>query len=192
MKLTDWYCVQVAAGCEKKAQAALLARRVVLKDPFIENVEVPESSELKFHKDGKRKVVKSKLLPGYILVQVKKEIITDELGNTKQVFPAVTQQTIKDTANVLGFAGSDKNKPRSMRPKEIKNVFERVDDTHLEVKTNIAVDYQEGDILDVVSGPFSGRKCEVVNIQGDKILGQLDMFGRIIPAEFTKEQVYKQ
>ena len=67
MKLTDWYCVQVAAGCEKKAQAALLARRAVLQDPFIENVEVPEASELVFSKDGKRKVVKNKLLPGYIL-----------------------------------------------------------------------------------------------------------------------------
>lgn len=192
MKLTDWYCVQVAAGCEKKAQAALLARRAVLQDPFIENVEVPEASELVFSKDGKRKVVKNKLLPGYILVQVKKESVEDVLGNVSKVFPAVTQQTIKDTANVLGFAGSDKNKPRMMRPKEIKNVFERVDDTHLEVKTNVSVDYQEGDILDVVSGPFSGHKCEVVNIQGNKILGQLDMFGRIIPAEFTLEQVYKQ
>ena len=192
MKLTDWYCVQVAAGCEKKAQAALLARRAVLQDPFIENVEVPEASELVFSKDGKRKVVKNKLLPGYILVQVKKENVEDVLGNISQVFPAVTQQTIKDTANVLGFAGSDKNKPRMMRPKEIKNVFERVDDTHLEVKTNVSVDYQEGDILDVVAGPFSGHKCEVINIQGNKILGQLDMFGRIIPAEFTLEQVYKQ
>ena len=40
MRHTDWYCVQVAAGCEKKAQADLLARRVVVQDKFIENVEV--------------------------------------------------------------------------------------------------------------------------------------------------------
>lgn len=102
MRHTDWYCVQVAAGCEKKAQADLLARRVVVQDKFIENVEVPESSELVFKRDGQRKVVKSKLLPGYILVQVKKERLEDELGNIKTVFPAVTQQTIKDTMNVLG------------------------------------------------------------------------------------------
>ena len=66
------------------------------------------------------------------------------------------------------------------------------DEAHLEVKQNVGFDYVEGDILDVVSGPFAGQECEVISIQGNKILGQLDMFGRIIPAEFTKEQVYKK
>ena len=192
MNYKDWYCVMVASGCEKKAQADLLARRAVLKDPFIQAVEVPESTEMKVSKDGKRKVVKTKVLPGYILVQVLRERIEDELGNVKQVFPAFTQSTIKDTANVLGFAGANKNKPRMMKPAEVELLFNRVDDTHLEVKQNVTIDYKEGDILEVVSGPFTGYKCEVVNVQGTKILGQLDMFGRQVPAEFTKEQVYKK
>ena len=191
MNYNNWYCVMVAAGCEKKAQADLLARRAVLKDPFIESVEVPESTEMKFTKAGKRRVVKTKVIPGYILVQVLRERVEDELGNVKHIFPAFTQETIKDTANVLGFAGPNKNKPRMMKPSEMETLFNRVDDTHLEVKTNVIVDYQVGDILDVTSGPFSGYKCEVVSIQGTKILGQLDMFGRVVPAEFTKEQVYK-
>jgi transcriptional antiterminator NusG len=192
MNYKDWYCVMVAAGCEKKAQADLLARRAVLDDRFILNVEVPEATEMKFKKDGKRRVVKTKVLPGYILVQVKKEKIEDELGNVTHVFPAFTQETIKDTANVLGFAGANKNKPRMMKPKEMELLFNRVDDTHLEVKQNVVIDYQEGDLLDVVSGPFAGYTCEVVSIQGTKIVGQLDMFGRQVSAEFTKEQVYKK
>lgn len=192
MNYKDWYCVMVAAGCEKKAQADLLARRAVLEDRFILNVEVPEATEMKFKKDGKRRVVKTKVLPGYILVQVKKERIEDELGNVTHVFPAFTQETIKDTANVLGFAGANKNKPRMMKPKEMELLFNRVDDTHLEVKQNVVIDYQEGDLLDVVSGPFAGYTCEVVSIQGTKIVGQLDMFGRQVSAEFTKEQVYKK
>ena len=65
------------------------------------------------------------------------------------------------------------------------------DDAHLEVKQNLISDFQEGDMLEVISGPFSGHTCEVMNIQGSKILGHLDMFGRIVPAEFTKDQVYK-
>ena len=52
-------------------------------------------------------------------------------------------------------------------------------------------EYQEGDILDVVAGPFVGHKAEVVGLQGDKIKCQLDMFGRTVPAELTKDQVYK-
>ena len=192
MDYKNWYCVQVASGCENKARADLLARKAVLDDRFIQGVEVPESTELKVDKSGKRRVIKTKVLPGYILVQVLKEKFEDEEGNVRYEFPAYTQETINKTFNVLGFAGMNKKKPRMMKPQEVKSVFDRVDDTHLEVKQNVQVDYEIGDILDVVAGPFEGQKCEVVNIQGNKILGQLDMFGRIIPAEFTKDQVYKK
>ena len=191
MNYRDWYCVQVASGCENKSRADLMARKEVLGDRNILNVESPESTELVVDKTGKRKTVKKKLLPGYILVQVAKEIVEQADGTTKKVFPPTSQETIRYTANVLGFAGANKNKPRMMKPQEVENIFSLVDDTHFEVKSNVLTEYQEGDILDVVSGPFVGHKCEVVSLQGDKILGQLDMFGRIIPAEFNKDQVYK-
>jgi hypothetical protein len=51
--------------------------------------------------------------------------------------------------------------------------------------------FYEGDILEVIQGPFQGYNVEVITVQGDKILGQLDMFGRTVPAEFTKNQLYK-
>ena len=74
------------------------------------------------------------------------------------------------------------------RPREIKKLFDLCDDAHLESKQNAVFDYQEGDILDVVSGPFAGYKCEVVSFKRDKILDKLDMLWRTAPAEFTKEQ----
>ena len=192
MNYNNWYAVQVASGCEKKARADLLARKDVLGDRFIKNVEVPESQEMKFNKAGNRRIVKTKLLPGYILVQVMKEVIETESGETKKVFPASSHDAIQATFNVLGFAGSDKKKPRVMKPEQVEGIFKRVDEAHIEIKQNVVLDYQEGDILDVISGPFAGYSCEVSSIQGNKILGQLDMFGRIVPAEFTKEQVYKK
>ncbi len=192
MNYRDWYCVQVAAGCENKSRADLMARKEVLKDPYIKDVESPEVTELVTDKGGRRRMVKKKILPGYILVQVLKESIENEDGTITKVFPAFSQETIKDTMNVIGFAGANKNKPRMMKPFEVENVFNIVDEAHLEVKQNVMIDYQEGDILDVVSGPFVGQKMEVTGLQGDKIIGQLDMFGRIIPAEFSKDQVYKK
>lgn len=191
MDYRGWYCVQVASGCEKKARADLLARREVLQDRFIVDVEVPESTEMSFAKDGKRRIYKRKLLPGYIIVKVNKETVEKPDGTQEKVFPAFTQETINTTFNVIGFANCNKKKPLPMRPKEVKNLFDRVDETHLEVKGNVQTDYEIGDILDVIAGPFKGNKCEVVNLQGDKILGQIEMFGRIIPAEFGVEQVYK-
>ncbi len=191
MNYRDWYCVQVAAGCEKKSRADLLARKEVLQDRHIINVEAPETTELVVDRSGKRKTVKKKLLPGYILVQVTKEIVENLDGTTSKVFPAVSQETIRYTANVIGFAGSNKNKPRMMKPNEVQNVFNLVDETHLEVKSNVLTDYCLGDILSVISGPFTGHKMEVTSLQGDKLIGQIDMFGRGVSAEFTKEQVYK-
>ena len=192
MDYRNWYSVQVAAGCEKKAKADLLARRSVLDDRFIQNVEVPETTELTLDKAGKRKGKRKVLLPGYILVQVLSEVVEDEDGNEVKVFPAFTQKTIRDTFNVIGFAGANKNKPRRMSPKEMKNIFSRVDSTHQEVKQNVQVDYNIGDVLDVTSGPFAGNKVEVTSVQGMKILGQLTLFGRTVPAEFTVDQLYKE
>ena len=191
MNYRDWYCVQVASGCENKSRADLMARKEVLEDRNILNVESPEVTELIVDKGGKRKTVKRKILPGYILVQVSKEIIENEDGTTTKVFPPVSQETIRYTANVIGFAGPNKNRAYMMKPSEVKNIFDRVDDAHLEVKRNVEIEYEEGEILDVVAGPFTGYKAEVVSVQGDKIKCQLDMFGRIIPAELTKDQVYK-
>lgn len=191
MNYRNWYCVQVASGCENKSRADLMARKEVLSDRNILNVETPEVTELVIDKGGKRRTVKRKILPGYILVQVEKESIENEDGSTTKIFPPVSQETIRYTANVIGFAGSNKNKPYMMRPSEVKNIFDRVDDSHLEVKRNVETEYHEGEILDVVAGPFTGFKAEVVSVQGDKIKCQLDMFGRITPAELTKDQVYK-
>ena len=191
MNYRDWYCVQVASGCENKSRADLMARKEVLEDRNILNVESPEITELVVDKGGKRRTVKRKILPGYILVQVSRETIENEDGSTTKVFPPVSQETIRYTANVIGFAGPNKNKAYMMKPSEVKNIFDRVDDAHLEVKRNVETEYHEGEILDVVAGPFVGYKAEVVSVQGDKIKCQLDMFGRIIPAELTKDQVYK-
>lgn len=79
-----------------------------------------------------------------------------------------------------------------MKVSEMKNIFSRVDSTHQEVKQNVQVDYNVGDILDVTAGPFAGNKVEVTAVQGMKILGQLTLFGRTVPAEFTADQLYKE
>ena len=122
---------------------------------------------------------------------VKKQIIENEDGTTQKIFPGDTFNLILQTPGIKFFVNCDKDVPIPFRPREIKKLFEMCDDAHLEVKQNIGSDFQEGDMLEVISGPFSGHTCEVMTIQGNKILGHLDMFGRIVPAEFTKEQVYK-
>ena len=191
MDYRNWYALSINMNKERSCKEQLLARKALFNDTHLLDVEYLQRKELVIEKSGKRKVKNKLLMSGYPLVQVKPEVIEDELGNVTKEFPGDTFNLILGTPGIKFFVNCEQKKPIAFRPREIKKLFDLCDDAHLEVKQNVVFDYQEGDILDVVSGPFAGYKCEVVSIQGDKILGQLDMFGRTVPAEFTKEQVYK-
>ena len=192
MNYNNWYALSINMNKERATKSELLARKAVFQDKFLEDVEYLQRKELVIEKSGKRTVKNKLLMSGYLLVQVKPQIIEDEDGNQTKIFPPDTFDLIVGTPGIKFFVNCDKDKPIPFRPREIKKLFDMCDDAHLEVKQNLNLDYQEGDILDVVDGPFAGYKMEVVSIQGNKILGQLDMFGRSVPAEFSPEQLYKK
>ena len=191
MNYNNWYAVSININKERSCKEQLLARKAVALDTNITDVEYLEKKELVFDKGGKKKVVRKPLMAGYLLVRVKPELIEDENGGQSKRFPPDTFKLITETPGIREFVNCDRDRPLPMRVREVKKIFEMCDEAHLETKINMAADFQEGDILDVISGPFKGYKCEVVSVQGDKIKAQLDMFGRMVPAELTKEQVYK-
>ena len=192
MDYKNWFALSINMNKERVTRGELLARKAIYNDTNIEDVEYLKRKEMVVEKSGKRKIKNKLLMSGYLLVKVKMEEVEDELGNITKQFPADTFDLILGTPGIKFFVNCNKDKPIAMKPSEIKKMFDLCDDAHLEVKQNLELDYNIGDILDVIEGPFLGYKCEVISIQGSKILGQLDMFGRIVPAEFTKEQVYKQ
>tara|TARA_Y100000768_G_scaffold385207_1_gene370868 strand:- start:1724 stop:2302 length:579 start_codon:yes stop_codon:yes gene_type:complete len=192
MEYSNWYALSINMNKERSCKEQLLARRALFKDTNLLDVEYLQRKELVIDKGGRRKVKNKLLMSGYLLVRVKPEMVETEEGKTVKCFPGDTFNLILGTPGIKFFVNCDQDKPIAFRPSEIKKLFDMCDEAHLEVKQNVGFDYVEGDILDVVSGPFAGQECEVISIQGNKILGQLDMFGRIIPAEFTKEQVYKK
>lgn len=191
MNYSNWYALSINMNKERSCKEQLLARKALFQDTNLLDVEYLQRKEIAIDKGGRRKVKNKLLMSGYLLVQVKPEMDEDELGNTIKKFPGDTFNLILGTPGIKFFVNCDKDKPIAFRPTEIKKLFDMCDDAHLETKVNMASAFNEGDILDVIDGPFTGYKCEVISLQGDKILGQLDMFGRQVPAEFTKEQVYK-
>ena len=192
MDYRNWFALSINMNKERVTQGELLARKSIYKDTNIEDVQYLKRKEMVVEKSGKRRIKNKLLMSGYLLVKVKMEEVEDELGNITKRFPADTFDLILGTPGIKFFVNCNKDKPIAMKPSEIKKMFDLCDDAHLEVKQNLELQYNVGDILDVIEGPFLGYKCEVISIQGSKILGQLDMFGRIVPAEFTKEQVYKK
>ena len=192
MDYKNWYALSINMNKEKATKAELLARKDVFKDTHLEDVEYLQRKEIVVDKGGRRKVKNALLMSGYLLVKVKPQEVEDEEGNKSLIFPPDTFDLILGTPGIKFFVNCEKDHPIPFRPREIKKLFDMCDDAHLEVKMNLQNDYQEGDILDVVDGPFKGFKCEVMSVQGQKIKGQLDMFGRQVPAELTLEQVYKK
>ena len=191
MDYRNWYAVSINMNKERSCKEQLLARKAVMNDTNLLDVEYLRRKEMVVEKSGKRKVKNRLLMSGYLLVQVKPEIIENEDGTTTKVFPGDTFNLIVDTPGIKFFVNCEEKKPIPFRPREIKKLFDLCDEAHLEVKQNSEFDYKEGDILDVIEGPFKGNTCEVFAIQGDKILAHIDMFGRTVPAEFTSLQVYK-
>ena len=191
MDYRNWYALSINMNKERSCKEQLLARKALFQDTNILDVDYLQRKELVIEKSGKRKVKNRLLMSGYLLVQVKKIEVEHSDGTTTMEFPGDTFKLITETPGIKFFVNCEALNPIPFRAREIKKLFDLCDDAHLEVKENATFNYQEGDILDVVSGPFTGYKCEVISFQGDKILGQLDMFGRTVPAEFTKEQVYK-
>mgnify|MGYP003329728801 FL=1 len=191
MEYSNWYALSINMNKERSCKEQLLARKALFKDTNLLDVDYLQRKELVIDKGGRRKVKNKLLMSGYLLVQVKPEMVEDDEGNVTKQFPGDTFNLILGTPGIKFFVNCDQDKPIAFRPHEIKKLFDMCDDAHLETKVNMASAFNEGDILDVIDGPFTGYKCEVISLQGDKILGQLDMFGRQVPAEFTKEQVYK-
>tara|TARA_Y100001973_G_C5128670_1_gene296544 strand:- start:51 stop:647 length:597 start_codon:yes stop_codon:yes gene_type:complete len=191
MNYSNWYALSINMNKERSCKEQLLARKAKFTDTHLQDVEYLQRKEIVIEKSGKRRVKNKLLMSGYLLVQVKPELVENDDGSVTKKFPGDTFNLILGTPGIKFFVNCDKEKPIAFRPKEIKKLFDMCDDAHLEVKQNMQEDYCEGDILEVIQGPFKGYDCEVVAIQGDKIKGQLDMFGRTVPVELTKTQVYK-
>ena len=121
-------------------------------------------------KDGKRKTNLKKVFPGYVLVKM---IVTEE-----------SWYIVRNTRGVTGFVGSG-TEPIALTPEEIRNMgFE-------EVPVNI--DYEVGDMVKVMTGPFENfiGNVQEINKEKHKVKVLVSMFGRETPVELEFSQVQK-
>jgi transcriptional antiterminator NusG len=132
-------------------------------------------------KRGKKTETTRKLLPGYVIVNMK---LYDE---NKQLVDR-TWYFIKDTPGVLGFAGT-KDKPVPMRPSEVENILAQVRERDETVKPKVS--FEIGETVKVADGPFQSQTGVVEEI--DPVRGKLrisvNIFGRSNPVELEYWQV---
>ncbi|WP_338450511.1 transcription termination/antitermination protein NusG [Niallia oryzisoli] len=173
----NWYVVHTYSGYENKVKANLEKRveSMAMQDKIF-RVIVPEEEETDV-KNGKKKVVKRKVFPGYVLVEL---VMTDD-----------SWYVVRNTPGVTGFVGSAGagSKPTPLLPDEINSILK-----HLGVdERRVDIDFEIGETVKVKEGPFANFEGSIEEIDKDKakIKVLVNMFGRDTPVELEYTQVEK-
>ena len=186
----DWYVVHSYAGYENKVKTNLETRIQTLDmEDFIFQVEVP-TEEVTEIKNGQRKQVQRKVLPGYILVRM-------DLNDA-------SWSAVRNTPGVTGFVGAT-SKPSPLTIDEVlKFLLPQVEEAKPAAAGKgtastpakgpvVEVDFEVGESVTVMDGPFATLPATIseVNADGQKLKVLVSIFGRETPVELSFSQVSK-
>jgi transcriptional antiterminator NusG len=190
----NWYVIHSYAGYENKVKANLETRVQNLDvGDYIFQVEVP-TEEVTEIKNGQRKQVNRKVLPGYILVRMD---LTDDSWSAVRNTPGVTG-FVGATSRPSALALDDVVKfllPRGAAKKAAKGAASTA--AAAEVggleRPTVEVDYEVGESVTVMDGPFATLPATIseVNAEQQKLKVLVSIFGRETPVELTFGQVSK-
>ncbi|EMB18893.1 MULTISPECIES: transcription termination/antitermination protein NusG [Rhodopirellula] len=174
----DWYILKVAFNREDSIAEAL-RKKVRMEDmgEYFGDIVVPSEDVATFTRDGKRRVSKRKLLPGYIMVYMS---INDD-----------TWFLVREVGGISDFTGSA-GKPQPMEPEDVERFINRpaVDDED-ETPIKTAIPFKVGDRVRVKEGNFENQEGEVdvVDEANGRVTVIINIFGRSVPMELDHWQV---
>jgi transcriptional antiterminator NusG len=175
---SEWYILKVQVNREDSIRDALLRRvKVEGMDRFFKEVIVPTEDVAEFTKTGKRRVVKRKLYPGYIMVNMH---INDE-----------TWFLVRETPGIGDFTGSA-GKPTPMLQRDVErilNIGKADDGVDTHVKT--AIPFKQGDRVRVKDGYFQNFEGDVESVDeaNGRVTVMINIFGRSTPVELEHWQI---
>jgi len=176
----DWYVVHSYAGYENRVKGNLESRTQSLNmEDYIFQIEVPVHQVTEI-KGGKRQQVQEKVLPGYILVRMD---LTDE-----------SWAAVRNTPGVTGFVGlSSRPSPLSLTEVATLLAPEPEEKAAKAEAPRMAVEYEVGESVTVMDGPFATLPATVSEINPDtqKLKVLVSIFGRETPVELSFDQVSK-
>lgn len=164
-----WYVIHTYSGHENKVKANMesMVKNRNMED-LIFDIQVPMEEYVE-NKDGVKKVKERKLFPSYVLVKM---IMNDE-----------SWYLVRNTRGVTGFVGPG-SKPVPLSEEEVRT---------LGVSDNKELygDYEVGQVIQVISGPFNDfvGTVESLNYEKGKIKVTISMFGRDTSVELDFNQV---
>lgn len=174
----EWYILKVQVNRETSIRDTL-ERRVKMHqlEEYFKEIVVPTEDVAEFTKAGKRRIVKKKLFPGYIMVHM---AITDD-----------TWFLVRETSGIGDFTGAA-GKPSPMDPAEVEKIIRKPDETDDgELEPKAAIPFNVEDRVRVKDGNFQNFEGEVESV--DETHGRvtviINIFGRPTPVELEHWQI---
>lgn len=193
----EFYVVHTYSGYEAKVKSNLESRvRSMNMDDRIFDVIIPTEDAVEI-KNGKKKEVKRKVYPGYVVVRMD--------------FDDETWRVVRDTPAVTGFVG-DNNRanlaalgratpPVPLSRAELEELFGQPEEELVEtaegvakpIKKKTTIDFDVDENVRVTSGPFADFTGTIseINAEAGKLKVLVSIFGRETPVELTFDQVAK-
>ena len=170
----QWFVVHTYSGYEERVKKNLEQRiKSMDTEGEISEIVIPTEEEIEV-KNGQRRTVTKKILPGYVLVKMQ---MSDQSWGV-----------VRNTPGVTGFVGSN-NKPVPLQEDELDRVLKRMEAEAPKVK----VGFRKGQSVKVTDGPFIDFMGVVddINAGKGKVKVLLSLFGRETPVELDFLQVEK-
>ena len=178
----EWYILHIFSGYEKKIERAIrqLIDNNSIPPGVVSEIKIPEE-ELTEVKDGKKKVVRRKFLPGYILIEM-------DLPATNWKGVCAPIRRIHGVTGFLGVVGDAR--PQAISAEEAKSVLQKSGEIKGE-KPRAAQIFAEGQQVKIIEGPFASCTGSVEEIMSErnKLRVMVPIFGRTTPVEVDMLQV---
>ncbi|MFL2887335.1 MAG: transcription termination/antitermination protein NusG [Candidatus Pelagibacter sp.] len=175
--MKNWYIVQSHSSFENKV--AQLIKEEASKAQVSEKIEeiIVPTHDVTEVKRGKRIQRKKKYFPGYVLIK-------SEMDND-------IYHMIKNIKKVSGFLGS-KGSPIPVSDSEVERILGQIKDGVAQPKS--AIEYNIGEKVQVIDGPFASFTGMVEDIDEDKLRLKVSVsiFGRPTPVDLEYNQVEKE
>ncbi len=174
--MSRWYIIHAYSGFENKVRDAIMADATRLGlEALVESVEVPTETITEVRR-GKKIQSEKKFFPGYVLAKLN---MNDDVYHL-----------VKNTPKVTGFLGS-MGKPQPISEAEAARILNTKEEAAAAPKTKIKVDYEIGDSVKVLDGPFASFNgiVEELDFDRSRVKVSVSIFGRATPVELEFEQV---
>jgi len=175
--MSRWYIIHAYSGFENKVKEQILADACRMGlEQLVEAVEVPTEKVTEVRR-GKKVTSDRKFFPGYVLAKLH---MNDDVYHL-----------VRNTPKVTGFLGNN-GKPQPISESEAARILNTKEEQAVAApKAKLKVDFDIGDQVKVLDGPFASFNGLVEELDFDRarVKVSVSIFGRATPVELEFEQV---